>query len=424
MADTIPITYLNVINAIDENNYLKVSESGSVFSNKNSTPWEVQKFFLPEWAPEGTYFIFASQTDGYYSIHSIPNLINLDTSLQLEWRLYDHEWSANDLGDGEKIVGKGIGKSIVLVADENSNWIVSQITPSLPYSFNLGSVGNVNNGGRARRVWGDGTYIYLANGDKGLYAYTFNGSIFTEVGHIDSGGYAYSVWGDGSYIYLANDTDGLRAYEFNGATFIPKGLFREYLHANAKDVWGDGEYVYLADYYSGLRALTFDGSTFVQIDKIDLGYVTRDVWGDGSYIYITTSDDVYALSFNEASFEVEGQLDPGFAYEFSIWGDGTYIYIGGNNHNGLMAYTFDGTNFSEKSRIIEGFVLGVWGDGTYIYTANSSEGIGAYTFDGTIFTKKGRSDDGGSAIGVWGDDTYIYLANDTGGLRAYSKFSF
>ena len=63
-------------------------------------------------------------------------------------------------------------------------------------------------------VWGDGTYIYLANYSDRLIAYTFNGTTFTNVGSIDDGGFAIGVWGDGTYIYLANVSDGLRAYSF------------------------------------------------------------------------------------------------------------------------------------------------------------------------------------------------------------------
>ena len=59
-------------------------------------------------------------------------------------------------------------------------------------------------------VWGDGTYIYLAN-YGGLHAYSFNGSAFTHLDHIDDGGNGLGVWGDGTYIYLADNYDGIYA---------------------------------------------------------------------------------------------------------------------------------------------------------------------------------------------------------------------
>jgi len=102
-------------------------------------------------------------------------------------------------------------------------------------------------------VWGDGTYIYLAN-YGGLHAYSFNGSAFTHLDHIDDGGNGWGVWGDGTYIYLANHSDGLRAYTFNGTTFTNVGHIDD--GGFGWGVWGDGTYIYLADNYDGIYAST------------------------------------------------------------------------------------------------------------------------------------------------------------------------
>ena len=62
--------------------------------------------------------------------------------------------------------------------------------------------------------------IFLANGDDGLRAYTYDGSSFTNTANIDDGGCAYGVTvsSDGT-IFLANGDDGLRAYTYDGSSF-------------------------------------------------------------------------------------------------------------------------------------------------------------------------------------------------------------
>lgn len=64
--------------------------------------------------------------------------------------------------------------------------------------------------GTAIAVWGDGTYIYEANG--GITAITFDGTYITELASRNDGGTAMDVWGDGTYVYLATQADGLKAY--------------------------------------------------------------------------------------------------------------------------------------------------------------------------------------------------------------------
>ncbi|RLG13900.1 MAG: hypothetical protein DRN66_03310 [Candidatus Nanohalarchaeota archaeon] len=280
------------------------------------------------------------------------------------------------------------------------------------------NVGHINDGGTGVGVWGDGTYIYLANWNDGLRAYTFNGTDFTNVGHINNGGTGIDVWGDGTYIYLANYDDGLRAYTFNGSNFTNVG------HINnggaGWGVWGNGTYIYLANYDDGLRAYTFNGSNFTNVGHINNGGYEEDVWGDGTYVYLANSDDgLRAYTFNGTAFTNVGHINNGGS-GVGIWGDGTYIYLA-NWNDGLRAYTFNGTAFTNVGHINNGGAgWGVWGDGTYIYLANDDDGLRAYAFDGSTFTNVGHIDNGGEGWGVWGDGTYIYLANWNDELRAYA----
>ena len=67
--------------------------------------------------------------------------------------------------------------------------------------------------GNANGVWGDGTFVYIANGPDGLHTYSVDGAgLLTHIDKDDQGGSAKGVWGDGMFIYLANDTDGILSY--------------------------------------------------------------------------------------------------------------------------------------------------------------------------------------------------------------------
>jgi hypothetical protein len=69
-------------------------------------------------------------------------------------------------------------------------------------------------GGDFYEVWGDGTYIYVANGSLGTRSYTVDGSgLFTLLDSIDIIGFSYGVWGDSNFIYSAYGTYGLRSFE-------------------------------------------------------------------------------------------------------------------------------------------------------------------------------------------------------------------
>ncbi|MBD3289182.1 T9SS type A sorting domain-containing protein [candidate division KSB1 bacterium] len=94
-----------------------------------------------------------------------------------------------------------------------------------------------------------------------------------------------------------------------------------------------------------------------------------------------------------------------------------------NGKDGLRAYSFDGTSFSNIAHVNDGGdAMGVaeGADGT-IFLANGEDGLRAYSFDGTAFANLAHIDEGGSAMDVALDsDGTVFLANGEDGLRAYS----
>jgi hypothetical protein len=226
-------------------------------------------------------------------------------------------------------------------------------------------------------------------------------------------GNANGVWGDGTYIYVADNASGVEAYAFDGATFTLKGT---YAAANtAAKVWGDGKYIYVADNAGGLLALTFSGTTFTLAGSTNPGPWTWAVWGDGHYIYTGAGSTLNAYTFNGASFTYKGGLSTGGNVN-GIWGDNHYIYAA-DDTNGILAYTFDGATFTPAgSHATAGSAYAMWSDGTYMYVAEATafQGVEAYTFNGTTFTYKTSSSTYCSGKDLWGAGGYIYFAHGCG----------
>jgi len=294
----------------------------------------------------------------------------------------------------------------------------------------LGSPGDLTHidshdpGDYAWGVWGDGTYIYLANEGGGLHSYSVDGSgNLTHIDSDDPGDYAMGVWGDGDYIYLANDCGGLHSYFVDGSGNL--------IHIDSDDpggiawgVWGDGTYIYLANYGDGLHSYSVDGSGYLtHIDSDDPGGTAWGVWGDGNYIYLANYDDgLHSYSVDESGYLTHiDSHDPG-GMARGVWGNGNYIYLA-NGSDGLHSYSVDGSgNLTHIDSDDPGdYAMGVWGDGNYVYLANGGGGLHSYSVDGSgNLTHIDSHDPGYSARSVWGDGTYIYLANDGNGLHSYS----
>ncbi|MBU0677791.1 MAG: hypothetical protein KJ626_06710 [Verrucomicrobia bacterium] len=127
-------------------------------------------------------------------------------------------------------------------------------------------------GGFAYGVWGDGSFIYLANGDGGLHTYSVDGAgNLTHIDSDDQGDDAYGVWGDDSFIYLANGYGGLHTYSVDGSGYLTH-IDSDDQGGCAYGIWGDGSFIYLADGSGGLHTYSVDGSgNLTHIDSDDQG---------------------------------------------------------------------------------------------------------------------------------------------------------
>ncbi len=105
----------------------------------------------------------------------------------------------------------------------------------------------------------DGTKLFIANGTKGLYAYSYDGSLFTKIAEVNNGGSANGVAiGKDGTVFLANGNDGVRSYHFDGSSFTSKGD-ATIVGGSAYDITtGPNDMVYTAFGQDGLLAVKYD----------------------------------------------------------------------------------------------------------------------------------------------------------------------
>lgn len=122
-------------------------------------------------------------------------------------------------------------------------------------------------GGDYRYVWADGSFIYvcLDGGQVMTYTVGANGVLTHKTTNVNGGGdsfVAYDVWGDGTYIYVANAGASVAYMGLSICTVDGNGALTELDRIGneagsefyGKGVWGDGTYIYVASYTAGLKS--------------------------------------------------------------------------------------------------------------------------------------------------------------------------
>ncbi len=269
----------------------------------------------------------------------------------------------------------------------------------------------------------DGT-IFLANGDDGLRAYSYDGSSFTNTAHIHNGELIIGVaLGADGTVFVAKSEDGLSAYSYDGSSFTNTANIDDGGFAEDVAVGADGT-VFLANGDGGLLAYSYDGSSFTNTAFISNGTGFAEdvaVGADGTVFLANITEGLGAYSYDGSSFTNTAHIDNGGqAFGVAEGPDGT-IFLA-NFDDGLRAYSYDGSSFTNTAHIDDGeFALGVTvgADGT-IFLANNNGGLFAYSYDGSSFTNIAHINDGDGARSIaLGADGTVFLANQPDGLRAY-----
>jgi sugar lactone lactonase YvrE len=342
-----------------------------------------------------------------------------------------------------------------------------------------GGVGTADGVGREARfqspsaVWGDGTYLYvldqfgrairqvtIATGEVRLIAGSLTSSGMVDgVGTLARFDGAAGLWGDGTYLYIADTGNGrIRRMTLATAEVITiagtirsnamDGAASQAVFRAPVDIWGDGRFLYVADAgVLGFRSPSIPGT----IRKIDLVRNTVStiklpldslgplkLAGDGRELFMNLPQ-VYVMDLSTGAFRsLPNLFVSGSGFPRSIGGmwvgaDG-FLYLSDSSAQEILRLNlstqeaqllFGSTN---KRDWIEGpgsqarlrDPAGIWGDGNRLYIADRNNHViraadlntlQMTTLAGTGVRIADQAQNPSTPAGVsWSDGAYLYFS--------------
>jgi len=251
---------------------------------------------------------------------------------------------------------------------------------------------------------------------------TIDSAILTPLD--SASGYAYSVWGDGDFVYVADGGYTIKSYSVDASgnltleDSVPTGDFYPW------SVWGDGRFVYLLSWDEVeedgiLQSYTVDVAgdlTLVDTYRmVGFGWIAG-LHGDDNFLYVAAdADGLLSFSVDGAGDISHIDTDTTPTCANCVWSDGTFVYVG--DDNGLMTYSVDGAGNLTYLHIgsIDNGISSICGDGTYVYTAEWAAGFYVYSVDqyGNVNYVNNHDPGGaGTCYGVWtGGDGLLYVGH-------------
>lgn len=278
----------------------------------------------------------------------------------------------------------------------------------------------------AYAVWGDGTFLYLANGHGGVDVFSFDAhtKTLTLCGSYNPTPACVDVYTDDTYLYVAGHSGGVYLL-----TVAADGsLTYEWTVAAAGDyqlgVWGETrsghDYWYLASYDAGLQVYETNGDGSVTLKDADTtGELARGVHGDGTFIYVangTSGLSVFAINESTGALTHKDSYSCGGGHARRVWTDGTFVYVGANNQ-GFYVFSVDG---SGNITLCDSFLSddptndeawGVWAGGGYLYGVYRKHAVCVFSVDGSGNLTVVEENTGlYRTRGVWSDGEFVYFA--------------
>lgn len=195
---------------------------------------------------DGTYVYVANRTRGIevYSLDGSGNLVHLANQNDASIRYI--------FGDDNFLyAGTGDGVHTILVYEYSGSTLTLKKTNDLGGYYG------------ARKMWSDGTYLYVGRSVDGLFSYSIAGDgTLTQVdAFVRSGFEAHGVYGDGSFLYVC-------AEQFEGASHAWSGPALFTSDSNGKLYF---QYRWTDVSSQGPVAIYFNG-TFLFVGYSDIGF--------------------------------------------------------------------------------------------------------------------------------------------------------
>ncbi|HYR87639.1 MAG TPA: hypothetical protein VE422_26385, partial [Terriglobia bacterium] len=311
-------------------------------------------------------------------------------------------------------------------------------------------------------VWGDETYLYVAESESSrvdgtLRVEGFVRRIAFSTGQADvlaSGlGLPAGIWGDASYLYVTDQTVVRRITKATGEKVVfagaegqtgsVDGIGTAARFRDLRGIWGDGTYLYVADLLDyairRIRISTSEATTLAgshQSSHFDArGTSARFrsptlVSGDGTNLYVDDSGSIRKVVLATGDVTTFS----GFS-AWGLWSDSQYLYVlynfFGAALNRIVLATGQASRitppllFSDGVMPSDRFAVRVsWGDGEFLYGVSGyavykvRAATGEITHLAGSFLESGEADGVGndarfiSPVVLWGDETYLYIGGD------------
>ena len=284
-------------------------------------------------------------------------------------------------------------------------------------SASLARIDTDDQGSYYRRVWGDGSFIYVASGLSGIRVHTVSDiGVLTYVGVTAPIYITNAVRGDSNFLYVA-DASGLRSYGVDNTGTLTL-LDTDTTPDACGDVFADDDFIYVAG-GDGLYVYSVDAGGILTLLDSELppysyAVTVGKVWSDSRFVYVTTgSPGLFVYSVDSVGkLTLVDSLDLSAGSMTSMWSDENYLYVSDGYYEIIVLSISDSGKIKQESTATTSTAgYYIWGDNNFIYSSTSggikvwvkeSDGTLTYVTIDTTYT--------GSQYGIWGDDKFIYLA--------------
>jgi len=211
-------------------------------------------------------------------------------------------------------------------------------------------------------IYGDGNFIYIAMYDAGVYVFSISElGIVTFVTIIDivDDMEAERIWGDGTYIYIATET-GIHSYTVTALAVVTHIDYLPYYDGDseASGIFGDSRFVYVetADYFHIFEVseagIITTKQSYDDGGEYELGYGKRVFIDDNNHIFISKGSDGLKI------IEVDGnggissifEYDVGSMSVYDMWKRGNYLFVA-DGSRGLKCFYVIETSAAAKRPI-------------------------------------------------------------------------
>jgi len=263
-------------------------------------------------------------------------------------------------------------------------------------------------------------YIYAACGRVGVKVFLSSASgSFEPVGSVQTRGSAKSIVIEGSYGYVADGDKGMSIIDLSAPadpTLLSEGFNPGNISCRDIDVgtFGGSSFAFLACGQDGVRVVNITGTLF-QIAEQETPGTAIAVSVSGSKLSIADSTGIYVYSVSDNGvLSLEKSMTTGNIQALDVYLSGDTLFVA-NGQYGFIVWDLVNNKIDNVST--PGSCTGIYAVGKALYVTDSDKGIKIYDFS-TVgqYTEVGYYYTGGRGRSLSVNGDYISVANGEDGL--------